>query len=176
MLHVLCFMLYTLIMNEIEQNSKLPKLPIRWTTHEYTFREKNSEWFWYVVSAGLAIIIISIFLHNFLLAILAIVGASSIILVGKKDPSELDFEINARGIKIENSLYLYKEMESFYLNYNPPFKKEIIIKRKSKFSPFIKIPIDDTDPNIIRRVLITVLKEDEHEDTIMETIMDRLGF
>ncbi len=149
---------------------------IEWKEFEHTYKPKNTDWFWYVASGALFIIVIAILLRNFLFAILVFIAAIVFTLLSIKKPKKIKFSIDTIGIKIDNNFYPYKEISSFWINYDPPLKKELIIKLKKKMSQHIKIPIDDTNPNTIREFLIKILPEEEHQETLTETIVERLGF
>ncbi len=149
---------------------------LEWTDFEYTHKQKNADWFWYIASGALLITVIAILLRNFLFAILVITATFAIVLLSIKKPRELKFSINTLGVKAGADFYSYKEINSFWINYNPPTKKELIIKPKKKISQHIKIPLGNIDPNTAREFLIKILPEKEHEETLTETIIERLGF
>jgi hypothetical protein len=121
--------------------------PIRWKEFEYSHTAKTANWFWLVASGALAFIIIAILMHNFLFGFFAIAAAFAVILMGVKKPRELTFSIEAKGIKIGPRLYLYEDLNSFWINYDPPEKKELILETKKKLAQHIKIPLGDTNPN-----------------------------
>lgn len=151
-------------------------IKLAWTCLEYDYRPKTPDWFWFVASGALLVVIIAILMRNFLFAVLVIIAAFVVAVLGTKKPQKINFAISARGVEIEKQIYPYKELESFWINYNPPEKKELAIKSKKKFVGLIKIPLDNTDPNLVRKKLARVLKEEELEESLIETIADRLRF
>lgn len=150
--------------------------PIKWSGNEYQYTPKTSNWFWYVASGSLILIIISILMRNFLFAVFILIASFTIVLFGTKKPQRINFVIQANGIKIGPKLYTFEELTSFWVNYDPPFKKEVILEQKKKLSRYIKIPIENVDPNLIRETLLKFLKEKKHEESLVETIAERLGF
>jgi hypothetical protein len=130
---------------------------------------------WYIASGALIIIILSIFLKNFLLAVIAIISAFTLALYSVKKPDRFKFEIGVKGIKINDKLLEYKEMDHFWINYDPPVRKEIVIKSKNFFAPHKKIPLDKTDPNLARKALKKFLKEEEIEPSIIDAFTDWMG-
>jgi len=150
--------------------------PIKWRCLEYDYHPKTSDWFWFVASGALLIVIVAIIMRNFLFAALAIIAAFVVAILGTKKPQKINFIISTRGVEIGKQIYSYKELESFWINYDPPRKKELIVKSKKKLVGLIKIPLDNIDPNLIRKKLIRVLKEEEVEESLVETIADWLRF
>ncbi len=151
-------------------------LPIEWETLEYQYNPKSSEWFWYLASAALALVIAAVFMHNFLLGAIAIIGAFSMAVMGSRKPEQIIFAIEIKGIRIDNKFYLYEKLNSFWVNYDPPEKKELILESKKLLTPRITIDIEDVDPNKIRQVLLKFLKEKKQEDTMIDAIGNLIGF
>lgn len=149
---------------------------IKWEEYEHDYNKKGADWFWFILSGALIVLIISILMRNFLFGVFSIIAAFTIMLMGSRKPKKLNFSIEAKGIKIESKLYPYEELDSFWLNYDPPQKKEIILETKQKFGRYIKIPLGNIDPNLARSHLIKILKEEKHEESLMETIAEKLGF
>jgi len=152
------------------------KQSIKWTALEYNYTPKNSNWFWLVASGALVLIIVSVIMRNFLFGVFVGLAVFVIILSSSKKPRKLIFSIESRGIKIGNNYYPYSELNSFWINYDPPEKKELILKTKKKLANFIKIPLANTDPNLVRDFLLKMLKEKRYDESLTETITEKLGF
>jgi len=86
------------------------------------------------------------------------------------------FSFTARGLQIDSRLFPYENLRSFWIHYEPPAKKNIVIEPKKLFMPAIIIPLGDADPNIIREHLLKFLKEERAEESIAQTISRLLGF
>lgn len=151
-------------------------LPLAWTEFEYTHSEKDANWFWYVGSGALLIVIIAILMHNFLFAAFAIVAAFAVIIMAAQKPKKMNFSIEDKGIKIGHRLYFYDELKSFWVNNRPPRKKELIIESGKILIPHIKIPLGNVDPDLARKMLLKKLKEKKQEESLTEIIAERLGF
>ncbi|MBU1178865.1 hypothetical protein KKB69_00790 [Patescibacteria group bacterium] len=160
-------------MKEIKENINFLT---EWIEFEHGHHPKNNEWFWYVASGALIIVILAIFLSNFLFAVLAIIAALVIILTGARKPRKIKFSVGTKGIKAGEKFYPYKELGSFWIHYDPPLKKELIIKFSKKLSQHAKIPLGNADPGRIRNFLIKILKEEEHEESLTEKLAELLGF
>ena len=150
--------------------------PLEWSDFEYNYYQKDSNWYWYVASGALLIIIAAVLMRNFLFAALAVAAAFAVIMFGAQKPKKVNFYIDARGIGIGRHIHAFSELKSFWIHYDPPAKKELILESNRKLLPLIKIPLGDTDPNAVREFLIKMLKEKKQEESLLETIAERLGF
>ncbi len=161
-------------MPKVELKSSHPLL--KWEAFEYEYIPKSNNWFWSVgiIAAGAALA--SALLGNMLFAILVMIATLTIILYGVKKPKKVMFSFTGRGLQIDNRLFPYENLRSFWIHYEPPVKKNITIEPKKLFMPTLLIPLGDADPNIIREHLLKFLKEERHEESITQTISHLLGF
>jgi len=157
------------------QNKNPIELPIKWRGFESTFKEKSSDWVWFVASGALLILIVAFFMKNYLFAGLVVLATFTIIIMGFKKPEEFDFSVESRGISVGSKLYTFNNLKSFWIHYEPPAKKNLIIKTKGKFLNHIKIPLENVDPVLIRTILIKTLEEKEEEESFIDIIVDRIG-
>ena len=149
---------------------------IEWEAPEYEFRKKSPDWFWALGIIIAALIFSAIIFKNILFAILAIVGGFSLALYGARKPKIVSFSISPRGIKINDKIYYYDDLKSFWINYDPPHKKELLIESKKTFVPHIAIILGEADPMAVREYLLKFLKEERIEESLITTIAKLLGF
>lgn len=149
---------------------KKPLDKIEWQVPEYEFHQKSPDWFWALGIITIALFFSAIFLRSFLFGILTLLAGFSIALYGARRPSIVSFGVGPRGMQIGDRIYNYEDLKSFWVNYNPPYKKELIIESKKTFMPHIVIMLGDTDPEKIRDYLLQFLKEEKIEESLMMTI------
>ncbi len=159
---------------KMELKSSRPLL--KWEAFEYEYIPKSNNWFWSVGIIALSATVASALLSNMLFAILVIIATLTIILYGIRKPKKIMFSFTARGIQVENRLYPYENLHSFWIHYEPPVKKNLTIEPKKLLMQTLLIPLGDTDPNIIREHLLKFLKEERNEESIIQTISRILGF
>lgn len=130
------------------------------------------------VSSALFVIaaLVQIFQKNIISTIFfGLLGVMILIRAGKK-PEVVDFEINPLGVKVGERLYGFREIKSFWIEYDPALDiKELSLQLKKWYYTYIKIPIYDQNPVQLRLVLLSFLPEAEHEDTLADTVSRRLG-
>lgn len=151
-------------------------LPFKWTALEYEYFSKSADWLWMICILTIGIFITAVILGNFLFGVLALVSGFAIVIFSVKRPASVVFTLSGRGVQIGHKLYPYNELESFWVHYAPPFKKIISLKSKKFFMPYLKIPLGDTDPNVVRDLLIKFIKEKEHEESFIDILMKIFKF
>jgi hypothetical protein len=149
---------------------KKPLDKIEWQAPEYEFHQKSPDWFWALGSITIALFFSAIFLHSFLFGILTLLAGFSLALYGARRPNIVSFGLGPRGIQVNKRIYNYEDLKSFWLNYNPPHKKELLIESKKTFMPHMVIMLGDADPEKIRNYLLQFLKEEKIEESLMTTI------
>lgn len=149
--------------------------PLRWSALEYEERERTPDWFWGLGIVALALAGLSIYFENYLLSILIIVSGFSLALFAVRKPQDVEYEIHEEGVRVNNTLYPFNTLESFWVE---QFGREpkIIIVSKKFLVPHIIIPIADHDTKKIREFLLNKLEEVEHHEPLLHTITERLGF
>lgn len=149
---------------------------IEWQAPEYEFHQKKPDWFWALGIIVAALVFSAIIFKNMLFAILALMGGFSLALYGARKPKIVSFSISPRGIKINDRIYYYDDLKSFWINYDPPHKKELLIESKKTFVPHIAIMLAGADPVAIREYLLKFLKEERIEESLITTVGRLLGF
>lgn len=152
---------------------------IEWNAFEHSHKEKGSDWFWAVGIIAVAIAVLAIYFHNFLFALLILIAAFTSILVAHTKPKQLHFQITRRGIQIDEIMYSYSSLESFWVIDEDVNKHDrIFLKSQKLLMPLIVIPFnsDEIDADDIRDYLLDYLDEEELEEPLLQKIMEYLGF
>jgi len=149
---------------------------IEWEAPEYEHQEKTADWFWAVGIITIALVVASAIYGNFLFAILAGLMGFTISLYGARKPETVKFSIGPRGIRIGSKLYDYENLNSFWVEYNPPFRKELILESKKTLMPHINIMLRETDPEDVRGYLSQFMVEKKIEESLIATVAKIIGF
>lgn len=120
--------------------------------------------------------LVQIFQKNIISTIFfGLLGVVILIRAGKK-PEIVNFEVNPLGIKVGERLYGFREIKSFWIEYDPALDiKELSLQLKKWYHTYVKIPIYNQNPVQLRLVLLAFLPEAEHEDTLADTVSRKLG-
>lgn len=147
-----------------------------WKAPEFDKKEKSKSWF---IIPGIITIVLGIFalITENILFLIAIVLAFFVFYVyANKEPRIIKFKINEKGIEIDERLHDFDSLRSFWIFYNPPEQKELSLRSKRTFFPYIHVPLTKENPNEIRKFLLRFLPEKKHSESIIDIWMKRIGF
>ncbi|HEY4474859.1 MAG TPA: hypothetical protein VJC06_02975 [Candidatus Paceibacterota bacterium] len=113
--------------------------------------------------------------RDILMAIFLILSSFVIILYANKQPSVLRVVINNSGVIIDDTIYYYRNLKSFWIDYEPRGIKELSLESKKWYMPYIKIYIEKQNPLDIRSLMINFVPEKEHEKSLVDLISRKIG-
>jgi len=149
---------------------------LKWTTPEFEYYKNNQNWF--IITSVIAVILflIAIFAKNFLFALLVGISYFLIITYSLKKPDNIKILINPKGVKVNNTLYKFENLSSFWIFYDYPETKELSLRSKKTIMPYLKIPIGKENPSRIRRILIKYLPEKKHKESVIDNLAKNIRF
>jgi hypothetical protein len=149
---------------------------VQWQAEEYEHKERDKNWYWGLGIIILALIITAFLFKNFLLGAFFLLAGFSLALLATKRPDLISFSLNSKGIQIDKKIFYYEVIDSFWILYDPPHRKEIIVKSGKLLMPHIIIPLGDVDPDEVRNYLLQFLEEEKMDDTLLRAIVRAIGF
>ena len=148
---------------------------ISWDAPEHIHTEKNNDWYWAVGIITITAVALAFIFKDIIFAIFIIVAAFALIVHASKKPKIIHCEINDRGVVINDILYPFLTLESFWIDaHERPAK--ILIKSHKTFMPYITIHIEEVDPEKVRDILLNYIAETEHTEPVSQKILERFGF
>ena len=148
---------------------------ITWNAPVHIHTEKKPDWYWTVGIITLALSVVSFIFSQFILGIFIILATTVLVLLSSKPPHIRYCEINDRGIMVDDVLYPFLSLESFWIPHDE-FPHKLILKSRKLFMPLIVLYIDEVDPESVREVLLTYIAETEHTEPLLKKVLERLGF
>ncbi len=143
--------------NPIERGSVLEQ----WEFPEYEKHERGPIWYFFAILIGGGLLIYAIADGNFLFALIILLIALIVFTHHRSDPAILPFVIYETGVQIGDRFYIYREIESFAVIYEPPLIKQLYIKPKNTIlRGEFSIPLRDKNPVTLRKMLLDFLDED----------------
>ena len=76
-----------------------------------------------------------------------------------REPERVDVIVTTDGLVIGTAFYQFRAIKDFALVYEPPVKN-LYITFQSAWRPLLTIPLEDTDPNLVRDAMLPFLRED----------------
>lgn len=168
----------------IDINTTLQNKPVffEWQAPEFEYQPKSVSWYWLSAIIGIILIALAIWQKNLLFIIFVVIAWLVIIASANRFPTIWEFKIDEKGINIalpnEKSsakFYPYAEIEGFDIHFGGEQYKELILKIKSKFSPFLKINIYFSDEEKIKNFLLKYLIKEEYEQSFSDSFSKLIG-
>lgn len=160
---------------EVETKKTTPT-KLEWAALEFKKYKKGKKWFVLPTLIALIVIIAAILLKNLLLVVASILTAFVVYIYAKKEPKKIKFSISGNGVQIDQIVYKFEDLKSFWIFYELGKVKEISLRSKKAFMPYIKIPLGDQNPAEIRRLLLKFLPEKKQRESIIDEWTRRSKF
>ncbi|MHB1316742.1 MAG: hypothetical protein ACYCZW_02700 [Minisyncoccota bacterium] len=148
---------------------------ISWKAPAHIHTEKSSDWYWIVGIISFTLAVISILLGNILFAVLIIVSTFTLTLYSTKPPAIIRMELIQNGIKIDNLVYLYTNIESFWIE-EQELVPRILFKMNRKLAPYVVVLTGDANVDEVRDELLVHLPEIKHSEPFLEKLFIYIGF
>ncbi len=148
---------------------------LSWTALEHEHRHPTQDWFWSVGIVAVGGAVLAIIFNDLLFAAVIVVGAFALVLHVLRHPNEVAYEVNERGVRVDNVLYPYATLESFWIHEHK-IPNHLVITSEKLFMPHITVPLADVTADEVRDILLDFLPEREVNPSLSEHIMERLGF
>jgi hypothetical protein len=145
---------------------------ISWTFPEYERHHRAAGWFFWMGIAGLGLFLFAVLTANFLFASIIVFAALILALQHYRHPFTINFIISPDGISLQERLFPWKEIKSFWIIYEPPEVKNLYFEFKG-LRPRLRIPLHDQNPVAVRDALLPYLEEDLEKEN--EPLSDAVG-
>jgi len=155
---------------------------INWSALEYEDKERHVDWFWALGVIVVAGAIASIIFANYFFAIFWIIAGLLMGYFAIKKPDMISYELNEKGLKIQDRIYLYDKMKAFWVQKpltddGKAMKPALFIKSERIVVPIFSVPIEEDSIAIIHDMMLAHdVLEEEMKEHPSEKIMEALGF
>ncbi len=143
-----------------------------WEIDEYPRQVHSRRWYAIAGVAGLGLIIYALATANFLFAVIILMFAVIRLVADFKEPDRLTVGVTTTGLVIGDTYYDFRAVKNFTILYEPPEVKTLYVDFNSLWEPLLAIPLEDTDPNIVRECLLPFCPE--NLERTQEPLTDRL--
>ncbi len=120
--------------------------------------------------------IIIFFAWNYLFGLFLVVAGGLTLSHAFRVPRMVFCAVTSMGVRMGDRIYEFESLKSFWVDYNPPHARDLMIESKRALMPHLKIPLGDVDPLHLREILLRFLREEQHETSLTDTISKRIGF
>jgi hypothetical protein len=156
--------------HEQSPSGNIGKIFYSWRAPEFEVYEKSKRWYIIAALFILAMITYALFTDSPIMAITYILIGIVGYIYSQKDPRVVTFSITSEGVLADKELYLYENIFSFWIFYEPTHTKIISLHTKASMLPFVHIPIGDEDPVKLRELLLKNIPEIKQDPSLINTI------
>lgn len=175
--HELKEMQETQDLDQIDDDVEKIATLFEWHAEEHNHQPKTAKWFVVLAVATTLLVGIFLFFYNFIGALATAFLGGFVYFLAQKKPNTLRYRIMVDGVALNNTLYHFRDLDSFNVIYEPGETKTVIFRSKHKFTPLIHMEIGDADPVAIRDILLEFVREDQNlEEPLIDIWARRLGF
>lgn len=148
---------------------------IEWEFLEHTQPQRGGKWYLLTSLVLFGLIIYALLTTNFLFALIIVMFGIIIFINQRRQPQQIKFVIDSRGIKVGEKSYSYNELDNFWIIYQPPHVKTLYFNFKSSLRPRLAISLEKQNPLEVKAFLRQYLEEDlEQEEEPLSDILGRL--
>lgn len=141
-----------------------------WIAPNFTREHKDPKWFITAAVIILAAIGYSVWQQDwFVIGIIVIVSAVMFWYVFSVHPRDVSYKITPMGIYVDDRLYPFSEIHSFWMIYNNNVKT-IYFALIKKYLPTVVVSLENVDPLLVKGFLLKKIPEQERRG---ESLVDK---
>ena len=155
----------------------MAKFEIKWEAPEFEYREKEVSWYWISIIAAALIIAFSVWQKDFLFGLFIVIAEMLFIVWGNRVPKVVLFTLTDTEIDIGGyKSYAMKEFESWSVDSDGVEWADMAFYFRSRLHPPLAVIVPEEKLTELRANLKVVLKEIEHQPTLIDSIEKFLRF
>ncbi len=143
---------------------------ISWETPEYPAYEKSADWYWWVGLVAVILIGFAVWQRSFLFGVFIFIAWFTVMLYAVRPPKTIRVSITESRVMVEDTLYPWHNIKSFWIFYRPPLIRDLSLESKKTVMPFIKIPIGETEPEKIKKIISSFVPEVEQKESVIDNL------
>lgn len=147
---------------------------ISWEVKEYEHLKRGVDWFWAIALLAGVGAVVSIIFDNFLLAVIILLGAVSLIMYAKREPENMSVELSPAGVKIGKTLYPYKNLKTFWVT-DENERCKLLLESTRSIMPIIDVKAPHGRRDEIMEYINDYLPALEREESLVDALGDWFG-
>lgn len=150
---------------------------IEWKAPEYSHKEHSADWFWAIGLIALIGGILAIWFHNYVFAIFIFLSGASLIMFTIREPKEIFFLIEKKGLTIGRDFFPWKEVKAFdIINNEEKDLAKLLIETKKHFLPIYTLPLPKENIDLVKENLLKVIERQEIKESQSLLLAEKIGF
>jgi hypothetical protein len=156
-----------------EDGLDVGRVLLAWETWEFPPVERSTRWYVIAALLGLGMLVYALLTANFVFALIIVMFAVIMLMRDLKKPARVQAAITSEGIVFNNEFYPYGDIKDFSVIYEPPAVNSLYVGFNSRLTPMLSVPLEDTNPNEVRKQLLPFVFENLDRDG--ESLTDTLS-
>lgn len=150
---------------------------ITWQSPEFIYYHKSPGWYLGLAIFGLITMGYAVWRTDYLMLFTLIVMFTVAYFYAGRKPKTITVTLSGKGVSLDKNLYYYKNLQSFWILYEPPEVKTLNFETTNYLNRDITIQLENEDPNEIREFLLNFLPENlDREESTTDRLFRRLKF
>ena len=149
---------------------------VTWEGYPHHHIERGQDWFWMLGIATVALTIAAILIGDILFGVLIFIAGIVSGLQALREPKLASYAVTLRGIQVDEAIFPYATLESFYINEEDVHGPVLLIKSQKLFMPLIVIPLPEEAINDIEAIIASRLPEEHLEEPFLHKALEVIGF
>lgn len=158
------------ILNAMERES------IKWRAPEFEHREKSADWYWILGIVTIVGALIAVIFSNILFAMFIIISGFIMGVYGSKNPDIIECEIDKRGIRINDNLYTFVSLHSFWIDETHKHHPVLLFTSKSTLSLQMSVLLPEEIADPVQDFLLSHMHEELQQESFTDRIMKWIHF
>ena len=157
----------------------MAQFEVTWIAPEFEYREKGVSWYWISIIVAACIVTFAVIERDFIFGFFIVVAEVLVIMWANQEPRLIPFELTENGITIgvgDGRFHALKEFESWSVLHLDDENAELGFNFAARLKTPLKILAPTEKIDDIRRHLKPVLREVEHQMSLIEAIERLLKF
>jgi hypothetical protein len=142
----------------------------KWEGPEFEVYEKSKRWYIIAIVFILGMVAYALYTNGPIMAITFILIGIVGYIYSQKQPRLVTFAITSKGVFADKELYLYDNIFSFWIFYEPTHSRVVSLHTKASMLPFVHIPFDDENPVELREMLLKNIPEIKQDPSLIDTL------
>jgi hypothetical protein len=141
-------------------NQSLPN-KISWEFPEYQKHDRNRNWYIVAGIIALGLIVYALFSANYFFALIILLVGFIIVFLQNDEPLTIQFSLEPTGVRLVDRFYSYDVFKDFSIVFKPEDEiRTLYFEFKNGLRHRMSIPLQKTNPLIVRQYLLRYLIED----------------
>jgi len=156
----------------------MPPFEVKWTAPEFEYRPKSVSWYWISIIVAVIILAIAVWQKNFLFGFFVVLAEILLLTWANREPSLVNFTLTDKGLSVgDHKFYAFTDMESFSSDVSEGEEwPNLFFQFRRRLKPLLRIRVPKNQAVEIEKTLKTILRQTEHERSLLDALEELIGF